>query len=129
MRKASMTAVSQEVGSQREHQHHTIFCVCRHEGGPAQQPRCAGIRQAVAVLHHTHSPYLPPFQALEESTQQDAEVAADNLRFLAILEEPCTALGKAAPKVRPAVDSYATCRGAWACCQAQPERWAERLPG
>ena len=59
----------------------------------------AGIRQAVTVLHHTHSPYLPPFQALEESTQRDAEVAADNLRFLAILEEPCKALSQAAPKV------------------------------
>ena len=69
---------------------------CRH-ADPLRP--CAGIRQAVALLHHTHSPYLPPFQALEASTQQDAEVAADNLRFLAILEEPCRALARAAPKV------------------------------
>ena len=57
------------------------------------------MRKVEAVLESTHSPYLPPFQTLKQSIDQGIALAAENVKYLTILEAPCTALSKAAPKV------------------------------
>lgn len=55
------------------------------------------------VLQHAKSSYLPPFLNLRSLFQHEAVAAEDNLRFLLILEKPCTVLAAATPVDIPAV--------------------------
>lgn len=55
------------------------------------------------VLTAAGSSHLPPFLALCGQIQEQAAVAADNARFLAILEAPCTALAGARLQDMPAL--------------------------
>ena len=54
----------------------------------------------VEVLQRAESCYLPEFVGLREVLAKEAALAADNLRFLALLQEPCAALERALPRVR-----------------------------
>lgn len=49
------------------------------------------------VLQHAKSSYLPPFLNLRSLFQHEAVAAEDNLRFLLVLEKPCTVLAAATP--------------------------------
>ena len=59
-----------------------------------------GIRRVTDVLRRADSCYLPEFASLRETLVRETALAADNLRFLALLQQPCAALQRAAPKVR-----------------------------
>lgn len=51
------------------------------------------------VLESTYSPYLAPWRTLKQAIDQGIALAAENVKYLAILEAPCTQLSKASPKV------------------------------
>lgn len=55
--------------------------------------------QVVELLQRSKSCYLPAFLALRAALDKETATAQDNTQFLAVLEEPCSALDKALPKV------------------------------
>lgn len=58
-----------------------------------------GVRKVEAVLASTLSPYLQPLASLRQSIDQGILLATENVKYLTILEAPCTALSKAGPQV------------------------------
>ncbi|KAK9814943.1 hypothetical protein WJX73_002724 [Symbiochloris irregularis] len=66
--------------------------------GIREQLQLPGVQKVEVVLESTYSPYLAPWRTLKQDIDQGIALAADNVKYLAILEAPCTALSKAAPK-------------------------------
>ncbi|BDA42104.1 Dynein heavy chain 2, axonemal [Coccomyxa sp. Obi] len=56
-----------------------------------------GVARVVNLLQRSKSCYLPAFLVLRDRLNKEAATAQDNTQFLAVLEEPCTALEKAPP--------------------------------
>ncbi|MCO5578650.1 hypothetical protein L7F22_032494 [Adiantum nelumboides] len=53
------------------------------------------IMSIVIFLEQIKSPYLQPFLSLSNRIDHEAHVAAENLKFLTVLEDPCRELGTA----------------------------------
>ena len=53
------------------------------------------IASILGFLEQVKSPYLQPFLSLSNRIDHEALVAAENLKFLTVLEDPCKQLGAA----------------------------------
>ena len=76
----------------------TIWGMDQKDSDRSMHARGADIARVTAVLQLSESCYLPDFLSLRQVLIREAALAGTNLKFLALLEEPCTALGRAAPK-------------------------------
>ena len=67
----------------------------------AEQLNNDEIIYVISVLKHSKSNYLTPLTVLSEKILEASKEAKSNLRFLAVLSEPCDMLGKAELKDMP----------------------------
>ena len=90
----------QQVAAQPGVQHGVCM---RHKRLPCRKVHCllwhAGVVAVVELLQRSKSCYLPAFLALRDQLNKEVATAQENIQFLAVLEEPCTALEKSLPKV------------------------------
>jgi dynein heavy chain len=71
--------------------------------GISEQLSTGEVLRILAVLSAAKSSYLEPFMRESQQIEIGCAEANDNLKFLKVLHEPCTALASAAPKDVPLI--------------------------